>query len=138
MKVTARVDYAILAVFELAQRSGTARVQTRDLSNSQNIPLRFLEQILIQLKKAGLLESVRGASGGYRLARPAREISLALIVEAVEGDVTLLDSRVTSGCVLFRVWKELEQEFVEKLESITIQDLVSRKIQDENVLVYHI
>lgn len=138
MKITARADYAILAIFELALHPVSTRVQARELAGSQEIPLRFLEQILIQLKKAGMVESVRGAAGGYKLACPAREISLARILEAVEGDVTLLDSRVKPSCVLYKVWQEIEQEFVEKLASITIEDLVRRKIREDQVLVYHI
>lgn len=138
MKITARADYAILAIFELALHPATTRVQARELAESQEIPLRFLEQILIQLKKAGMVESVRGAAGGYKLACPAREISLARIMEAVEGDVTLLDSRVKPSCVLYRVWQEIDQEFVDKLASITVEDLVRRKIRDDRVLVYHI
>ena len=138
MRITARADYAILAIFELALHPVTTRVQARELAGSQEIPLRFLEQILIQLKKAGMVKSVRGAAGGYKLACPAREISLARILEAVEGDVTLLDSRVKPSCVLFKVWQEIEQEFVDKLRSITVEDLVRRKIQDDRVLVYHI
>jgi len=138
MKITARADYAILAIFELALHPVSTRVQARELAESQEIPLRFLEQILNQLKKAGMVESVRGAAGGYKLACPAREITLARILEAVEGDVTLLDSRVKPSCVLYKVWQEIEQEFVEKLASITIEDLVRRKIRDDQVLVYHI
>ena len=138
MKITARADYAILAIFELALHPETTRIQARELAERQEIPLRFLEQILIQLKKAGMVESVRGAAGGYSLACPAREISLARILEAVEGDVTLLDSRVKPSCVLYKVWKEIEQEFVERLGSISIEDLVRRKIRDDQVLVYHI
>jgi Rrf2 family cysteine metabolism transcriptional repressor len=112
--------------------------QARELAESQETPLRFLEQILIQLKKAGMVESVRGASGGYSLACSPREISLARILEAVEGDVTILDSRVKPSCVLYKVWQEIEKEFVDKLDSITIEDLVRRKIRDDQVLVYHI
>ena len=138
MKITARADYAILAIFELALHPTTTRVQARELAESQEIPLRFLEQILVQLKKAGMVESIRGVAGGYNLACPAREISLARILEAVEGDVTLLDSRVKPSCVLYKVWQEIEQEFVAKLRSITVEDLVRRKIQDDRVLVYHI
>jgi len=81
MKITARADYAILAIFELALHPPTTRVQARELAESQEIPLRFLEQILIQLKKAGMVESVRGAAGGYKLACAPREISLARIMD---------------------------------------------------------
>ena len=63
MKITARVEYATLAVFELALQAGLQRVQAKEVSEKQQIPLKFLEQILIQLKNGGLVRSVRGAGG---------------------------------------------------------------------------
>ena len=138
MRITARVDYAILAVFELGLHAKGRRMQARELAEQQQIPLRFLEQILIQLKKAGLVESARGSSGGYMLAQQPDQITLAEIIAAVEGDVTLIDSRVNPSSVLCQVWKEIEQSLVTHLQSISVQDLVRRKIQQEQVIVYHI
>lgn len=138
MRITARVDYAILAVFELALHAKGRRMQARELSEKQQIPLRFLEQILIQLKKAGLVESARGSNGGYMLAQQPDRISLAEIIAAVEGEVTLIDSRVNPSSVLSQVWKEIEQSLLSQLESVSVQDLVRRKIQQEQVIVYHI
>ncbi|MGH9339622.1 MAG: RrF2 family transcriptional regulator [Acidobacteriota bacterium] len=138
MKITARVDYAILAVFELALHSREDRIQAREIAERQQIPVRFLEQILIQLKKEGLVKSIRGASGGYVLAKPANRINLKDIVEAMEGEITLVEPRLHPNSTVLRVLREIEDEFVEKLESITIQDLVHRKIQEEKVVVYHI
>lgn len=138
MKITARVDYAVLAVFELALRARSDRVQAKEIAETQYIPLRFLEQILIQLKRAGLVKSIRGAAGGYRLAKPPGQVTLKDVVEAVEGEISLLDPRLNPNSTVMRVWNEIEAEFLEKLTSITIQDLVHRKIREEKVLVYHI
>lgn len=138
MKITARVDYALLAVFELALRARSDRVQAKEIAETQYIPLRFLEQILIQLKRAGLVKSIRGAAGGYRLAKPPGQVTLKDVVEAVEGEISLLDPRLNPNSTVMRVWNEIEAEFLEKLTSITIQDLVHRKIREEKVLVYHI
>ena len=113
-------------------------MQARELAEQQQIPLRFLEQILIQLKKAGLVESARGSSGGYMLAQQPDQISLAEIITAVEGEVTLIDSRVNPGSVLCEVWKEIGQSLVTNLEAISVQDLIRRKIQQEQVIVYYI
>jgi Rrf2 family protein len=85
MKITARVEYAVLALFELALNSRERQVQAREISERQKIPLRFLEQIMIQLKKAQLVKSVRGAAGGYLLGRSPADITLRDVVEAVEG-----------------------------------------------------
>ncbi len=138
MKITARVAYAVLAVFELATHPPQQRVQAREIASRQQIPLRFLEQILIQLKKAGLVRSARGATGGYALEKPSEQISLKDVVEAVEGEVLFFDPSLSPNASIVKVWMEIEGEFQEKLQSISIQDLVHRKIQEDKVIVYHI
>lgn len=138
MKITARVEYAVLALFELALGGGTRQIQAREISTRQRIPLRFLEQILIQLKKAGLVKSVRGASGGYLLARPPSSVTLKDVVEAVEGELTLLDPHLSTDSMVYLVWREVEKDFLEKLSSITMQDLVRRKIVQDGILSYQI
>lgn len=138
MKVTARTDYAVLAIFELALHPRRERVQTKEIAEKQSIPLRFLEQILIQLKRAGLVESIRGAAGGYVLAKEPSQISLRDVVEAVEGEVLLLDPRLNPNSTVLRVWKEIEEDFLKKLQSTTIEDVVRRKIREDKVMVYHI
>jgi len=112
MKITARVEYAVLALFELALKASGLPVQAREISEAQGIPLRFLEQILIQLKKAGLVRSVRGAAGGYLLGKPASDMSLRDVVEAVEGELTLLDPRLPPESIVSRVWREIENELL--------------------------
>jgi Rrf2 family protein len=85
MRVSAKAEYACLAMLELAGNyEGTNPVRVKAIADSHGIPQRFLVQILLQLKGAGLVASVRGASGGYQLARPPEEISLADIVNAID------------------------------------------------------
>lgn len=138
MKITARVEYAVLALFELALGGSERQIQAREISARQRIPLRFLEQILIQLKKAGLVKSVRGASGGYLLGRPAADITLKDVVEAVEGELTLLDPHLSADSMVYLVWQEVEKDFLSKLSSINMQDLVRRKIRQDGILSYQI
>jgi Rrf2 family protein len=138
MKITARVAYAVLAVFELATHPSDVRVQAREIAARQQVPLRFLEQILIQLRKAGLVRSIRGASGGYALEKSSEQISLKDIMEAVEGEVVFFDPKLSPHSSILKVWMEIEEEFQRKLESITMQDLVRRRIREDNVIVYHI
>src|SRR3954454_2850833 len=85
MRVSAKTDYALRAAVELAAADGDAPVKGERLASSQAIPLRFLENILVQLRHAGIVESRRGADGGYRLARPAEEITLADVIRAIDG-----------------------------------------------------
>src|ERR671932_1504907 len=84
MRVSAKTDYALRAVVELASAGG-GQVKGERLATSHGIPLRFLENILLQLRHAGLVDSRRGADGGYRLARPAADIALADVIRAIDG-----------------------------------------------------
>ncbi|RPI24374.1 MAG: Rrf2 family transcriptional regulator [Acidobacteria bacterium] len=138
MKITARVEYAVLALFELALGGADRQLQAREISTRQGIPLRFLEQILIQLKKAGLVKSVRGASGGYLLGKHPADITLRDVLEAVEGELTLLDPHLSARSMVSQVWREVEKDFLDKLSSITVQDLVGRKIRQDGILSYQI
>jgi len=132
------VTYAFLALFELALNQNQVRIQAREIALRQHIPLRFLEQIMIQLKRAGLVRSTRGATGGYTLHRSPAQITLRNIVEAVEGEVSFVDPKLNIRPAISKIWNEIEVEFVEKLESITVQDVVHRKLQEDQVIVYHI
>ncbi len=86
MKLSAKTEYACLALLHMAQEYENAEpLQIRRIADQQGIPSRFLVQILLQLKGAGLVASTRGAAGGYRLARQPREISLAEVMEVMEG-----------------------------------------------------
>lgn len=85
MRVSLQAQYAICGLFDLAYNEGGAPIQVRVIGQRQGIPARYLEQIFQRLRRAGLIEGKRGPGGGYRLARPAAEITLREVVEAVEG-----------------------------------------------------
>jgi Rrf2 family protein len=85
VRVSAKTDYAIRAALELAAAPDDKPVKGERIATAQAIPLRFLENILMQLRHAGLVESRRGADGGYRLAKPAAEVSVADVIRAIDG-----------------------------------------------------
>ena len=85
MRVSAKVDYAVRAAVELAVAAGAGPIKGDQIATSQGIPLKFLESILSELRRAGMVRSQRGAEGGYWLAKPADQISVADIIRAVEG-----------------------------------------------------
>src|SRR5438445_9793655 len=89
MYFSAKGEYGIMAVLDLALTNGSAPVQAKAIADRQGIPLRFLEHILSALKHAGLVESERGAHGGYRLAKPASEIRIGDVFQAVEGPIAI-------------------------------------------------
>ena len=86
MRISAKAEYACLAIIELARSGGVgARRRVRDLSEAQGIPERYLIQILLQLKAAGIVQSVRGSVGGYQLSRDPAQISVAEVIAAIDG-----------------------------------------------------
>src|SRR5438046_9776008 len=97
MRISAKGEYAIKAVLDLALRSGDGLVPIQDIAVRQAIPQRYLEHVLLALKRAGLLGSKRGASGGYHLTRPAEEISVGDVLRAVEGSQAPLEARRRTG-----------------------------------------
>src|ERR1700761_7553550 len=85
MRISAKADYAVRAAAELAAADGEKPVKAERIATSQDIPLNFLENILGELRHAGIVRSHRGAEGGFRLAKPADEVTVADIIRAVEG-----------------------------------------------------
>ena len=131
MRVSAKVDYALRAMLELASAAGL--VKGEQVAAAQGIPRKFLETILLQLRHEELVASQRGVEGGYRLARPAEEISVADVIRAVEGPIaTVRGSRpeeieyVGAAAALQPVWLELRAAMRDVLERTTLADLVGR------------
>ena len=137
MKLSLRGEYALraLLVLGLNYKQSVIRIQT--ISQQQNIPKRFLEQILNDLKSAGLVESKRGVAGGYRLARRPEEISIAAVIRHIEGalaPVSCVSERFyekcscpdESRCAIRSVMKEVRDAVVKIAERVTVADLCER------------
>ncbi len=139
MKISAKAEYACLAVLALA-RHGPAGppMRIREISESSAIPERYLVQILLQLKAAGLVVSTRGASGGYHLARPASAISLSEVLTAIEGpDVSSHEqagSRRTTSRVLDLVWESVRAAERAVLDRTTIAQLAEQSSPREWII----
>lgn len=143
MKLSAKAEYACLAVLELALRHDRPEpARLTEIATANGIPERFLVQILLQLKGAGLITSVRGASGGYRLATDSREISLWDVVQTVEGPpvATVAEETCshTSGWhVLHDVWVESNRIEQEHLQQINFAQL-AESAREQNANMYYI
>ena len=131
MRVSAKVDYALRAMLELAA-AGTL-VKAEQLATAQAIPRKFLETILLELRHEELVTSQRGVEGGYALARPADEISVADVIRAVEGPIaTVRGARpedveyLGTAVALQPLWFELRAAMRDVLERTTLGDLVAR------------
>jgi len=136
VRLTKKLLFAIEAVLDIAYNAGDLPVQSGEITHRQGIPRRYLEQVLQQLVRAGVLAGVRGPRGGYRLARERRRITLGEIVRVVrELDGAGDPLEETGGAALSQrvvrpVWKELNDEVMRRLDAITIEDLCLRAHKD--------
>jgi Rrf2 family cysteine metabolism transcriptional repressor len=131
MIVSAKTEYACIAVLELAARHAREEpVRIREIAEAHGIPSRFLVQILLQLKSAGLVQSTRGAAGGYHLARDPDEITLLDVMTVVDGQLGQATTNATRNTptmrVLQRTWKEVAAKERELLEGVTFAGLVEQ------------
>ncbi len=138
MRVSAKADYAIRATAELAAVEGAGQLRADKIAEAQNIPIKFLESILLELKHAGIVRSQRGAEGGYALARPGAEISLADVIRAVDGPLANVrgdrPENVTykgAATKLTDVWIAVRASLRSVLESTSVADLASGKLPEE-------
>ena len=137
MRISAKVDYAVRAAIELAAAGGEP-VKGDVIAEAQEIPLKFLENILGELKHTGIVASRRGAQGGYWLARPADEIVLAEIVRAVEGPLATVRGQGPESLEyrgeaepLQKVWIAVRTNLRAIMEEVTLADVVSGKLPTE-------
>jgi len=137
MRISAKVDYALRGLAELATlESEHGRAVTRDqMATSQDIPIAFLENILLELKRGGIVRSVRGQQGGFRLARPADQISVADVIRTLEGPLAsvrgLRPEELEYGGAaraLPTVWVALRFRLREVLEGVTVADIVAGQL----------
>jgi Rrf2 family protein len=137
MKLSLRGEYALRALIVLGLSHDQSVVRIHTISHQQNIPKRFLEQILNDLKTAGIVESRRGPTGGYRLSKPPEKISLAIVIRHIEGPLAPVScvsekfySRCTcpdeSKCGIRSVMKEVRDAIVKILEGVTVAELCER------------
>jgi len=141
MQVNRSTDYALRAMTYLAAQSGDGVSMVNEIALNQNVPAKFLARLLQQLNKAGLVESQRGIRGGFRLARPAHEITVLHVLEAVEGPVTISLCLTTpticsqsERCPSMGVWERAQAAFLRVLGSTTIADLATEQQRLDNSL----
>ncbi len=140
MHVTAKADYAVRAVIELASGSRDSPRKVDELAQAQGIPVSFLENILTQLRSSGIVRSQRGPEGGYWLAKPPEEVNLAQVIRAVEGPLVgvrgLRPEEVAyrgSAESLQQVWLALRANLRKVLEHVTLADVASGTLPPEIV-----
>ena len=125
-------------MLELAYHYGEGPIELKEIAKKENISLKYLEQVINPLRAAGLVKAVRGAKGGYSLAKTPSEICLYDVVETLEGPINLLeclrDSKVCQkvpSCVTRDIWREVSEAISKIFYSITLEDMVNRKRDKE-------
>ncbi len=139
MRLSTKGRYAVTAMLEIAMRQHEGPVTLADISNIQGISNSYLEQLFAMLRKNGLVKGVRGPRGGYRLARPAAEISIADIILAVDEKIETMrcegrgDCDNGRPCLTHELWKELSDQLYDFLNGITLAEYVERPAVKELV-----
>jgi Rrf2 family iron-sulfur cluster assembly transcriptional regulator len=128
MKLTTRGHYSVKALLDLSLQPGYGPASVRAIAERQDLPAPYLEKLLIDLRRHGLVHSVRGVHGGYQLARSPAQISLAHVLEAVGETLeplprVALDAEQAEDWVTFSVWNRLHEKLKEALYSISLEDL---------------
>ncbi len=144
MKISTRARYGMRAALELAIGYGQRPLQLKYIAQHQDISLKYLEQIIAMLKSGGLVGSIRGARGGYVLAKSPNQVRLSDVFNCLEGQVNTVDCvdnrdycAKSADCLARQVWKQVQDAINSVLQSMTLQDLVD-KAKDKQNLEYQI
>lgn len=141
MKISSKGEYGLRALFDLTQHFDQSPRRSREIGEAQNVPEDYLNQLLITLRKAGLINSLRGPQGGHVLARPPQQITLLEVIRELEGDVSPLSHSVEPtpvDKVLTDIWQQVEDETVKILSSVTLEDLLERYNHKQEQVMYYI
>lgn len=148
-RISSKGEYGVRAMFELATQYGEGPVPLKLIARRQGISEPYLEQLMAALRKAGLVNSVRGAQGGYELAHPPREIRVGDVIRVLEGPIAPMECVVDGAtpeacgaipaCVTRVLWSRVKNAIEEVLDSTTLADLLDESFrQSERSLIYHI
>lgn len=145
MKLSTRTRYGIRAVLELEQNNGNRPLQLRIIAQHQDISVKYLEQLMAILRSAGFVRSIRGAKGGYLLAKPPNQVKISDVFDCLEGHIATVECvedenycQRAADCVPRQVWEQIQKAIENVLQSITLQDLVNRAKDNKNVSLSNI
>ena len=147
MKLTSKGEYGIRALFDLALHFDKSPRRSREIAKDQGVPEDYLNQLLIKLRMAGLINSLRGPQGGHVLARAPRQITLYEIVRELEGEITSIAHDVKPILLdemLNKIWLEVEEETTRILQAMTLEDLCEQylerqaQLQKQSQMMYYI
>ncbi|HLY30659.1 MAG TPA: Rrf2 family transcriptional regulator [Ktedonobacterales bacterium] len=133
MRMTMKNDYGLRAMIELASRYGQGAVPSSEIARHQVIPEHFLDQLLITLRRGGLLKSQRGPQGGHSLARSPAQITMSDVINALDGSSPTMECvtepkacQLVPGCAIREVWRQIDAYAQQLLSSVTLEQLALR------------
>lgn len=139
MKITSKGRYGIKIMIDLAKNyNNNLLIKSKEISDRQDIPIKYLEQIINSLRKCGLVKSIRGAEGGYKLARSPESITLYDIILCLEGNISIIEQKddIVKG-EAGKFWKEIDVKIKEML-SIDLLSFINKIEKDESSIMYYI
>ncbi|MEW6618473.1 MAG: Rrf2 family transcriptional regulator [bacterium] len=131
MRLTTKGRYGLRVMIDMSLHEGDEWLSVNDISKRQNISFPYVEQLVVQLKKAGLVESIRGPQGGYRLSKPASEISAGEVIRIVEGPLEIVhcagktkeECERSGKCATQILWTKISQQMAQILDNISLKEL---------------
>ena len=141
MKISTKGRYGLRILLDIVLNGASLPRLARDIATSQNISEKYISRLVIDLRKAGFIKSIRGAKGGYRMARFPEDITLLEIVETMEGRTSIVDCVLqpdacikVGGCAVHQTWAEINRKIREVLGEVTLKDIADKHRQDGRAL----
>lgn len=145
MRLSTRGEYSLRLMMELAKNYNGISMPLKSISKAQDISYKYLGQLIIPLKIAGLIKSIRGINGGYFLSRPPDKIRLIEILEATEGSLYIAECvespeicKRSRNCISRQIWKEISEAILNSIRSISLKDIINRDIDKQVIDNYSI
>ncbi|NJP08026.1 MAG: Rrf2 family transcriptional regulator [Chloroflexaceae bacterium] len=146
MRISSKGEYGLRALFDLAQHYGEGPIQSEHIACRQGIPVNYLNQMLVTLRRAGLIDSLRGPQGGHMLTRSPDQITLMEALSALEGPLIandtarddLVPTQPDDSVMIREIWDALRHNIATFLQNITLEDLCQRKRQRAGNIMYYI
>lgn len=151
MKISTKSRYGLRALVDLAIHSNGEQVPLVHIANRQDLSVNYLEQVFALLKKGAIVKSIKGAQGGYILARPASEITVSDVIEALEGEIQIVEEEVRKNetsiiyqnmqkCLQTEVWDKITESVRQTMKEITLEDLIRdyQGVSDSAIDMYYI
>lgn len=136
MKISTKGRYGLMLMVDLGMNEGSSPVSLKSVAERQNLSEHYLEQLIAPLRNAGFVRSIRGAYGGYVLAKGKQEITVKDLILTLEGPLTIVDEDFDDG--LDELWTRLRESLLSVMEAVTLDDLVEMKQKRDGTFMYYI